>query len=155
MSGKTPSKKALKSTEVANTTAVHAHAELEDGMHVVGLGALRVLLTQDDGGWFAQGLEVDYAAAGLTVEEAKANFALGLELTIHEHLKVHGAIRRFLVPAPAEAWAEFFELSTSKECLKQTFTTIQLHQVEGAAKAKIPFDNISFLRSSEPECLAA
>ena len=52
----------------ACTTAIHA----KDGNnHCVTLSALRVMLLEDSSGWFAQGLEIDYAASGATIDEVK------------------------------------------------------------------------------------
>jgi len=39
-----------------NAKAVHARADAD--LHVVGVGALRVLLCEQRGEWFAQGIEV-------------------------------------------------------------------------------------------------
>jgi hypothetical protein len=90
------------------TTAVHATHE--DGEHhVVGIGNLRVLLIPDDSAWFAQGLEIDYAVQGETIEDAKEQFEVGLEATIQEHLRVYGNIDALLQLAPAEAWKMLYE----------------------------------------------
>jgi hypothetical protein len=87
------------------TTAVHARSE--DGVHhVVGIGNLRVMLFNDDGSWFAQGLEIDYFAQGTTREEVQGNFQTGLTATIDHHLKEHGHIRGVLQMAPVHVWKE-------------------------------------------------
>jgi hypothetical protein len=147
---KVAKKTAKKSAKSLAAKAIHVQ---QDKVHLVGVEALRVLLVKDGDGWFAQGLEIDYAAAGSTVEEAKKNFETGLELTVHEHLRVHGTISRFLTVAPPDAWQEFFALKTSDACLKQSFTTVQIHQLDSAdeeicAPQRLPFDRIAFI---EPE----
>ncbi|MEP7009339.1 MAG: hypothetical protein ABJC13_03370 [Acidobacteriota bacterium] len=100
--GKAPGSK----RKAAPTTAFQI--ETEDGdAHVVGIGNLRVMLFNDDGSWFAQGLEIDYFAQGETLEEVQENFQDGLTATIDYHLKEHGNIQGILQVAPREAWEDF------------------------------------------------
>src|SRR6266446_5881477 len=73
--------------EVGKAAAIH----LEDGEHqAVAFFNLRVLVVPDGKFWFAQGFELDYAAQGATVEEAKKHFMLRLSATIHHHLEIFG-----------------------------------------------------------------
>lgn len=76
----------------------------EEDMHLVCLNSIRVLILDDDGSWFAQGLEVDYCAQGDTVEDVKQRFQEGLCETIAEHLMTYGDIGRLLKIAPQEEW---------------------------------------------------
>jgi len=77
----------------------------DDDCHAVIVDSLRVLIIPDEGGWFAQGLEIDYAAGGDSVEDVKQRFQQGLESTIHEHLRVFGNIDNLLnKQAPSEEW---------------------------------------------------
>jgi predicted RNase H-like HicB family nuclease len=46
------------------------------------IGALRVFIYNDDGSYFAQGLELDYFAQGESLEDVKARFFDGLLLTL-------------------------------------------------------------------------
>jgi hypothetical protein len=49
------------------------------------IGYLRAVIepdTDSGGGYFVQGLEFDYAAAGETLEKAKSNFERGLVATM-------------------------------------------------------------------------
>jgi len=87
--------------------AVAFHGNTAEGQ-VVGIGNLRVLLTQDDDAWFAQGLEIDYAAQGSSIEDVQHRFETGLEATIREHLKVFGGLSRLLKVAPPEVWQDLF-----------------------------------------------
>jgi len=68
------------------------------------LARLAVLLTNDDGGWFAQGLEVDYAAEGQSMEDVKARFEEGIRATAQQHLSIWGDTTKMIQPAPAEIW---------------------------------------------------
>ena len=97
-------KNALKKQDrIPSATAFHAEA---GETHVVGIGNLRVILCHEGTFWFAQGLEIDYAADGKSQYDVKRNFEKGLEATIDQHLKVYGNIKRILIPAPAEIWQE-------------------------------------------------
>lgn len=128
----------------AKTGTEAFHLSNQDGKrHIVAVKALHVLLVQDGDGWFAQGLEIDYAATGSTIDETKNNFAEGLSLTAHEHLTIFGDIHKLLVPAPAEAWKEY--LAASPASLRQGFSTIQIHELDESKGATIPFEEIQFV----------
>lgn len=132
------------------TIALHA----SDGgdNHLVGLGGLRVLLMEDSGCWFAQGLEIDYAAAGATIDEVKENFGKGLAATIREHLIMHGGFEKLLQIAPPDVWKEAFQshVTLSK------YSTIQFHAFglseKEAEGTNFPFKKIVFV---EPEPVPA
>jgi len=123
--------------------------------HVAGIKSLHVMLLQDDGGWFAQGLEVDYASCGKTIDEAKDNFANGLVLTVCEHLTMHGNLDKVLVVAPQEAWEEYFKTPPDKiEKQALSFvTSVNVFTQAGATdplkKAKaFPFSGVQFVKST-------
>jgi hypothetical protein len=103
--------------------------KLADGSdhHAVAMLNLTVMVTNDEGVWFAQGLEVDYAAQGDSLEEAKKHFEDGLHATIDVNLEKFQSLKHMLVPAPAGVWQEFFE--TESECL--TYSQFSLHQFTG------------------------
>jgi hypothetical protein len=91
-----------------------AHERDADGNHVVSL-AIRVLLYQQAGMWIAQSVDVDYAAAGNTSEEAKASFTQGLTATIHAHLQEHGSLAHFLDrQAPAEVMQQYLRVAAAR-----------------------------------------
>jgi hypothetical protein len=112
--------------------AFHVVSEAGD---IVGLGELRVLVTPDGDGWFAQALEIDYSAGGDSIEDVKARFERGLTLTIGKHLETYGSIDKLLVVAPREAWAAFY--AAGKESQKHLFSQLSLHK-QG------PFDSIRY-----------
>lgn len=87
--------------------------------HVVMFNDLRVLISGDDqSGWFAQGIEIDYYACGDTLEAVQSNFANGFQLTLEEHLSRHGDIERFL------HWAPFDEIMQLMDSTKYHFSII-------------------------------
>lgn len=145
----------MKKDKEVGTEALHAQ---NGDNHIVAVDKLRVLLLKDNGGWFAQGLEIDYAASGSNIDETKTNFETGFCKTVHEHLILHGTIDNLLKVAPQEAWAEFYKCPI--DAVKQSYSCFQFHTVEKALflpeGIAFPFNEISFI-SREPieEAMAA
>jgi hypothetical protein len=71
-------------------------------LHAILLDSLRVRLFNDDGCWFAQGLEIDHFAQGATEDKAKEHFISSLKSTIKHHLEMYGHLKNLTVPAPKE-----------------------------------------------------
>lgn len=65
---------------------------------------MTVLIVPDGPSYFAQGVDEDYAAQGATVEEAKAHFLRGLELTKDLQIRHFGETR--IGPAPEEVLSD-------------------------------------------------
>lgn len=113
--------------------------------------ALRVLLCQEHGGYTAQGLEIDYAASGETVDEAMKNFVEGLVHTVVHHLFILGNLDKVLVTAPKEIVAEY--LKTPPAAIKSigfvatvnAFEEADVEKPEEKAK-QFPFDGIEFIQ---------
>src|SRR6266404_5178339 len=95
------------------------HTDLSDGAQAVGIGNLHVLVVPDGKFWVAQGIEIDYAAQGATIDLAKENFEKGLCLTIEQNLRVHQTIERILTPAPPHIQLEALRLKESVESYGQ------------------------------------
>lgn len=76
------------------------------------LAKLRVLITNDDGSWFLQGVEIDYAAEADSLDGAKACFKDGIGATARRHLGVFGQTNNMLQPAPAEVWKRAVKANT-------------------------------------------
>jgi len=93
-----------------------------DEFDCVGIGKLQVVISRDEKGWFAQGLEIDYAAAGPTLAKVKKNFEKGLRGTIHLHLKMYETIDKLLSPAPKKVWKENYWADKH-----YTFTQVSFH----------------------------
>ena len=134
--------------------AIHVHGEGEE-THVVGFKSLRVMLLPDSGQWFAQGLDLDYAASGATVDEAKKNIEDGLSRTVHEHLVLQGNIDKLLKIAPSEAWNEY--LHAPPDTLKQTYSAVEVFKIvekvptlddEELPENILPFDQVLFFKST-------
>ena len=88
------------------TFAIHFQAA--DNVHGVAFHHIRVLLLEEQGGWVAQGLDLDYAAAGTGPEDVKRRFEEGLSATITAHLQEFGSIEGILKVAPQAAWSQWF-----------------------------------------------
>ena len=130
-----------------NSTTVRATTK--QGQPIVGIGDLRVVLTQEGNYWYAQGLEIDYVAQGDSIEVAKKNFETGLASTFHENLRIHGTIQPLLVPAPVELWKERFNPGSSTK----RYAHIPIHgirslaQLEHALPHRLPFQAIRYLQA--------
>lgn len=111
--------------------------ETDGKNHTVKVKSLKVLLTEEGGSWFAQGLEIDYAAYGKSIQETKNNFELGLKCTITEYLKLHGSIEEFLIPAPKEAWKEYYSAIHNLDEKKK--------KISSDEKESFPFGEIEYL----------
>ncbi len=98
-------KKAKKKAKGNSLKAMAVHGT-DGSTHVVGIGNIKVIICQDDDAWFAQGLDIDYAANGHSLEEVKENFQTGLKGTIDLHIKAYGNIEHFLKVAPQSVWDE-------------------------------------------------
>lgn len=109
---------------VAAQTSV-LHAKNDDGDALVGIGNLRVLITIEDGLWFAQGLEIDYAAQGNSLDDVRSRFENGLMATVNEHLRIYGKLDNLLHPAPPEMWSLF--LVNASQWIKQVHTQVTIH----------------------------
>ena len=140
----TPKKQKKSGTPL--TTAMHAVA---DDCHIVGIGNLRVVIVQDESFWFAQGLEIDYAAQGKSLEDVKKSFEDGLCCSIHEHLTVYGTIENFLKPAPAQIWKE---LLYDQVADVKRYTQLSWHEdvsEKPMPNLPFPFQGIKYLQQQK------
>lgn len=80
--------------------------------HLVGIGPIKVIICEEDGTWFAQGVDIDYAANGSSFIDVKKSFELGLAGTIDLHIKLYGNLKSFLKQAPPEVWEELYSLGS-------------------------------------------
>ena len=81
------------------------HQRSED--HHAVAAQLRVLIVPaDEGGFVAQGLEIDYLATGATLAEVQSNFANGLMRTVQAYLRRGRTLDALFRKGrtPPEAW---------------------------------------------------
>jgi hypothetical protein len=117
-------------------------------VHLVGIGNLRVVIVQDDKHWFAQGLEIDYAEQGDSVEDVKKNFENGLRATIEQHLKINGTIKKLLRVAPPEVWADVLGDPSAD---RNFYSQISVHKII----EKLPFEGIQYLIAKDAKDAAS
>ena len=129
-------------------TAIHAKQHDE---HIVGIGDLRVVLIEEKAGlWFAQGLEIDYAAQGASQDDVQARFERGLTATISAHIKQYRSIDRLLVVTP-DTWREYILGAATK---RMRFSCLTAHKVPdeiGQALPEglqFPFGEIKYLKQA-------
>ena len=118
------------------------HVKGEGGDAVI-LHGLRVLVSRDGSGWFAQGLEIDYAAGGDTLEDVQRRFEEGLLATIREHLRTYGDLRRLVRPAPQDEWHRFV-IGDGQRYELIGCTTFSKEELE-AIPASWPFTQICYV----------
>lgn len=141
-------KKGSKTQRVKNPATTAFHGKAEDGIHhMVGIGDLRVVICPDGDFWFAQGLEIDYAAQGKSFKDAKKQFGDGLSATIEQHLQIYGNIEKLLKVAPPEVWKDTL---LSAGAIAKRYSTVMLYHVERqevpySIQNVFPFQGINYL----------
>jgi hypothetical protein len=79
----------LDRTEVRITMTKPTMTHVASGeSHAVGAELHVLVMPSCDGGYFAQGLEIDYTATGATEAEARDRFARGFTATIQSYLRL-------------------------------------------------------------------
>lgn len=129
---------------VTRARAGDATAEhITDGAerHRVKFGNLRVLVVQEDGQWFAQGIEVDYAAAGDSLEDVKDRFSRGLLETARAHIRRFETIDGMLRFAPEATWRRIFDESEAYDVTLQ-----QVQAISAPKEPTLPFKQIAYLQ---------
>jgi len=128
-------------------TTMAIHVQTKDGSeHLVGIAYLRVMLVEDDGSWFAQGLEIDYFAQGSSIEDTQRRFQDGLKETIDYHLKLYGTIEGVLRVAPQEVWDEFYGSHSGGQ--RKLYNHVSVH-FDSEKLTEFPFDSIAFIGVSQ------
>jgi hypothetical protein len=122
--------------------------------------ALHVLLCEEDGAWTAQGVEIDYAACGGSIEEATKNFGEGLALTIFQHLLIRGNLEKVLQFAPKEVLDEWQKTPPAAiqeigfVAMAKAFQEAKVPQSEDVAM-KFPYEGMYFIKPEPQKALAA
>jgi len=106
-------------------------------IHVVGLGNLRVMVTNDDGSWFAQGLEVDFFVQGTDLNDVMRRFEEGLAATIRDYVESFGSIEALLRPAPPAVWEEFGKIAAQPYLFSQI--SVLRHEVSVRAEPDVEY----------------
>ena len=125
--------------------ATAVHIANESGDHVVGIGDLRVILIEEGGSWYAQGLEIDYVAQGSSISQAKANFETGLHATVSENLRIFGTIEPLLTPAPPEVWKD--RLNPQSKAKRFYYASVHQLGTMDDVLDFLPFQGIDYLQA--------
>jgi hypothetical protein len=124
----TPKRASLAVKAKTKTGAKALQVASSDGRHVVDLQNIRVAIYPSGKSWIAQGFEIDYVAQGKDVEGVKKAFEDGLEATIHQHVKVHGNIKKLLHYAPTDVRLEVLErVFNNPEAMTPTYSQLSVH----------------------------
>lgn len=129
-----------------SATVVHT-VNPKTAVQKVAFGDLKVVIVKDDDGWFfAQGLDINYAAQGRTLAEVKKNFGEGLGKTIGLHIERFGTIKKLLRPAPPEAW----EITHVPSARHLQYSCVKLYPfVPETAREQMPYTNIRYIESAD------
>jgi hypothetical protein len=104
--------------------------------HLIALGNINVLVSESGDGCFAQAVEVDYFACGVSLEDVQARFTQGLIATVEEHLRRYNTIERFLKWAPDEVRADIQDRRNSEQ---YRYTVIDICNIERPAPFQIKY----------------
>lgn len=114
---------------------------------VVGIGDLRVIVLNRDGFWFARGLDINYAAQGLTLEEAQRNFERGLEKAIDMHIQEFGNVDKLLSPPSPDVWKKLVHPTA----IRFRYSRVSTHRLSDRLKDLLRSEAITFIRpETEP-----
>ena|SRR5881394_713234 len=108
----------------------------------VKVEGLRVLIMRDGDHWFAQGLEIDYAAAGDSLKDVQTRFTEGLCLSITEHIRIYGNARKFAKVAPQDEWDKLLQ-GGAEQYDYSVVSTINF-PVNLPEPSELPFNSITF-----------
>ena len=137
-------------SDSSESRALHAK---EGNKHVIAFDSLRVIIVQDSKDtWFAQAIDIDYAASGLSLEDVKHNFAKGLALTLAANLKRFGNIDR-VMSNPKSIDIEVLKDYTNEDGLLNSITMEHVSTCElrgfDEFKEHMPYHSISFIEGSK------
>ena len=115
------------------------------GNHTVAFAALRVLVGKDgDGLWFAQGIDIDYAAGGYSAEDAQSRFEAGLIATVQANLERFGSVERFLKAPPAQEWLPL--IGNAEE---YSVSVVSFHELPETLRSPcFPFRGLEYISKS-------
>lgn len=119
-------------------TVVHM---CQDDSHAVLIHNLRVLVAERDGVWDAQGVEIDYAASGDSLEDVQRRFERGLGKMIQLHLQRFGSISRLLKFAPEAIVAQ---VSDAKPYSLRLLARHDLAPARG-----LPFNAVAYIEAPQ------
>lgn len=117
---------------------------------VCDISNLRVLVSEHDGEWFAQGVEIDYGASGRSLDEVQQHFEQGLCATVDLHLRRFNSLDRLVRYAPEDIWSQ----AISHEF---DFSMVTVHDISSlsAGMRRLPFNHVAYIPQSRSSYAAA
>ena len=103
---------------------------------LVRLDNLDVAVMRDGAHWFAQALQVDYAAQGNSLADVKARFEAGLSATVDAHLREFNSLNNLLKFAPDAVLRQIAD-SPEKEGI-YSYSHLSIH--------RLPFKKIKYVK---------
>lgn len=119
---------------------------------IVGIFDLQVLIVRESDGWVAQGLEIDYAVCGTSLDDVRSRFQRGLSATIQAHFGRFGSLDGLLQPTPTPVWADLARAQPKPQ--EWLFTSVSVHDFIGPEANAIPFTRIKYAIARELEAAA-
>ncbi len=110
----------------------------QDGdCHAVLVGALRVLVCEEEPGiWSAQGIDIDFAASGTSVDDVQIRFEYGLSNTLRNPIDRFGGIEKLLRFAPQNVWVDL--VGNAKQ---YNLNLIRVHEIQ---QDPLPYGMIAY-----------
>ncbi len=130
-------------TATPKSSAVAIHVT-DGATHFVGIGPIKVIICNEDGSWFAQGVDIDYAANGTSLDDVQTNFESGLAGTIDLHIKMYGNLKKFLKQAPQEVWDELHSVGSH-----HTLTHASFHDDLSKTLGLTGYDGFNYIKRLE------
>lgn len=122
---------------------------------IVGILDLQVILAQEGpDSWVAQAIQIDYAAGGSSLEDAKTRFEKGFKATLQEHLSSFGNLKHFVVSAPAETWFDLITKFNGQVHLHSEVVVHELLPEMSECDSTFPFDTIKYFSVSRQPAMA-
>jgi hypothetical protein len=97
---------------------------------------LHVVVTEDDGRWFARSLEIDYAAQGSSWLEVRKAFEDGFVATIAAHIEKYGNLHHFLRPAPDHVFETYHK---AEQPIRNELSSLAVRRVREFQQADIEY----------------
>ena len=109
---------------------------------IVKILNLQVILAKEGDSWVAQGIELDYAAAGTSQEDVKKSFQDGLYETIQAHLSRFGDLQQLIAKsADSAVWLGLVQ----NEPKSQRYSAVSVHEFNPPNSSGFPYGSIRFL----------
>ena len=112
-----------------------------------GLNDLTVVISRDGEQWFAQGVQIDYATSGTSLEDVQERFVRGLAKSITLNLVEFGTLDKFLRYTPQK---EVEALQRDGQTMQVDIECVGERQVVELTSGALPFSGTVRFLSQHP-----